>query len=74
MVLFCFVSGILILEKHPLGNILNIIGLSMILYSVLNAAGYYSERNDLTLKVLFTLLFLVSGITLAVQLWEFKRA
>ena len=73
MAIFCFVSGILILKKHPLGNILNIIGLSMILYSVLNDAGYYGERNELAFTVLFILLFLVSGIALAVQLWEFKR-
>lgn len=74
MALLCFVSGVLILKKHLLGNILNIIGLSMVLYSVLNAAGYYGERNELTFTVLFTLLFLVSGIALVVQLWEFNKS
>lgn len=45
MALICLISGIQILRRSRLGKLLNITGLGMVLYSVLNAAGYYGEKR-----------------------------
>lgn len=71
MASICLLSGIFLLMKNKLGKKLSIIGFSMILYSVLNAAGYFGERNELILTAMFMALFLITSIALIVLL-KFK--
>ena len=66
MAVLCVISGILLLFNNKKAKLLNIFGLGMVIYSVLNAAGYYSERENLQMLVMFTILFLLT--TLAVLL------
>jgi hypothetical protein len=68
MAFFCLLSGILVLKKNKHGRNLSIIGLSMIVYSVLNAAGYFGERDHLSLTIMFMALFLITSIALIIQL------
>lgn len=62
MALTCFSAGILTLRKHFSGIGLSIAGHAMLIYSVLNAAGYYAERGNVMFPVLFIVLFLLSLI------------
>jgi hypothetical protein len=71
MAFICLLSGIFLLKKKKHARNLSIIGFSMILYSVLNAAGYFGERNELSLTIMFMALFLLTSIALIIQL-EFK--
>jgi len=60
MALFCFFAGILVLKKHISGTGLSIAGHAMLIYSVLNAAGYYAERGYVLFPILFIILFILS--------------
>lgn len=57
MAVLCIVSGILMLKRKAVGRLLNIAGLSMVIYSVLNAAGYYGEKGETPMLVMFGVLF-----------------
>jgi len=70
MAIICFLGGILLLIKNKHGRNLSIVGFSMILYSVLNAAGYFGERNELSLTIMFLALFLISSIALIIQVQQ----
>lgn len=60
MAVLCLVSGILLLQNKPIGRLLNIIGSGMVIYSVLNAAGYYGERNETQMMIMFIVLFILT--------------
>jgi len=64
MALLCLVSGIFILRKKPMGRQLNISGLGMVVYSVLNAAGYYGEKNEFPMMIMFILLLIVTSVAI----------
>ena len=61
MALICLVSGIIILRKKTIGKLINILGLGMVIYSVLNAAGYYGEKNDYSMMTMFIILFILTS-------------
>jgi len=58
MAVLCVISGILLFFNHKIAKLLNILGLGMVIYSVLNAAGYYGERENVPMLVMFAILFL----------------
>lgn len=60
MALATIVAGILILRKHNLGRGFALAAHGMVIYSVLNAAGYYAERGESIFPLIFILLMLVS--------------
>ena len=60
MAVLCVISGILLLFNNKKAKLLNILGLGMVIYSVLNAAGYYGERENVPMLVMFTVLFLLT--------------
>lgn len=70
MALVCLVSGILLLRNKPFARLLNILGLGMVIYSVLNAAGYYGEQKQLPMMILFIALFIVTLTSLLFQLFN----
>jgi hypothetical protein len=57
----CLLSGILLLKTTNRGRILNMLALGMLLYSVLNAAGYYGEMEEYSMMFMFiSLTFFIS--------------
>lgn len=60
----CIVGGILLLRKNSLGKPVTSIGLGMVLYSVLNAAGYYGELGNTPMMIMFIFLFVLSMVAL----------
>ena len=68
MALLCLVSGILILRNILFGRLLNILGLGMVIYSVINAAGYYGEKNETPMMIMFIVLFILTSIAIFFQM------
>ena len=60
MATICIVSGILLLKNIYLGKPLNFLGFGMVIYSSLNAAGYYGELCNSPMVIMFIVIFLLS--------------
>lgn len=60
MAILCIVGGVLVLRKRHSGRLFNMAALGMVVYSVLNAAGYYGERGDIPLMIMFITMAVVS--------------
>lgn len=67
MAVLCILSGLTLLKKRKKN--LNIAAHAMVIYSVLNAAGYYAERGDKAMIILFVILGIISSIVLGYQLF-----
>ena len=62
MAVICILSGFKILMDHKSATYINLIAHGMVVYSVLNAAGYYSQRGESAAEILFILLFIISSM------------
>ncbi len=60
MATFCIVSGILVLRRRYPGRLLNMAALGMLIYSVLNAAGYYGEREETPMMIMLIVITVTS--------------
>jgi peptidoglycan/LPS O-acetylase OafA/YrhL len=56
MSIICIVSGIRLWLNKPGAKILNVCGLGMVIYSVLNAAGYYGHKGETAMLLMFIIL------------------
>jgi hypothetical protein len=70
MAVVCLFGGFLLLKKHKMARKLNVLGLGMVLYSVLNAAGYYAERNETAMVVMFAVLMVLTTSALLLNLFD----
>ena len=68
MAVICSVSGILMLKNSKSARSINILGLGMVIYAVLNAAGYYGETGNIALQVMFSVLFIFTSIAVLLNL------
>lgn len=68
MALLCLVSGILLLRNKPISRLLNILGLGMVIYSVINAAGYYGEKSETPMMIMFIVLLILTIIAILLSL------
>ena len=73
MAAICLIGGVLLLLKHAMGIKLSIAGLSMIIYSVLNAAGYFGERGDWIMVAIFMALLLITSFALSLQVFRLSH-
>lgn len=73
MAFICLISGWQIIKKKSPGKLLGILGHGMLVYSVLNAAGYYGEKGEIPMLIMFMALFFLSVISLAVLFNSVKR-
>jgi uncharacterized membrane protein len=69
MALLCLLSGFLLIRQKPKGQITNATAHAMVVYSLINAIGYYAERNEKNMVVLFIILAIVSFIILFYHLF-----
>jgi hypothetical protein len=60
MALACMGAGMLILKKRGMARSVAIAAHAMVIYSVLNAAGYYAQSGERILPALFVILCLIS--------------
>jgi hypothetical protein len=67
MAVLCIFSGILILRNKAFGKSLNVLALGMVIYSVLNAAGYYGENNEVQMMIMFIALSILTSIAVIIN-------
>ncbi len=72
MAVICILGGFMIIYKKKHAREISIAGLAMVIYSVVNAAGYYGQRDEISLVILFILIGLLSLAAIAGQLF-FRR-
>jgi tellurite resistance protein TehA-like permease len=72
MAVICVISGLLLLKKFWMAKPLNLLGLGMVIYSVLNAAGYYSQRSDIAMMFLFLFLFISTTVVILLHFFKTK--
>jgi hypothetical protein len=73
MAIMCIISGFLLIKRNKLGKLLNSIALGMVLYSVLNAAGYYGQKCELPMFIMFLLLFIATSFALTIALISYTK-
>jgi hypothetical protein len=62
MAALCIAGGFVLLKKNK--PLILIAAHAMVIYSVLNAAGYYFEKHENSMVILFIVLFVISGLIL----------
>lgn len=63
MATLAVLSGILLIKKDSnVLKLLNAAALGMIVYSVINAAGYYGQKGDVAMMIMFISLFFLTSI------------
>lgn len=67
MAFACIVSGIMLLKKRTWAQAVNLAALFMVVYSVLNAAGYYGGKGDNTVLILFLLLLTLTLVAILIH-------
>ncbi len=60
MALLCILSGLYLLGGQRKWMKVNMLAHAMVIYSVLNAAGYYGQKEELAMMLMFLVLFLLS--------------
>lgn len=60
MALVCIFSGVALIKQLNYSRRINIAGLGMLLYSVINAAGYYGQQKEHFIMAMFIGLFVLT--------------
>lgn len=68
MAALCILGGILTLIKRDQFNIVIVAAHAMVIYSVLNAAGYYGQNSGLAIAVPFVCLAVISALVIIIFL------
>lgn len=64
MAIACLAGGIYLYYKKNIGYLISIAGFSMLVYSTLNASGYYFNSANIYIGFLMLVPFLISGYLL----------
>jgi CHASE2 domain-containing sensor protein len=70
MAFILLISGIMLTRNNKNALRLNIAGHAMLIYSVLNAAGYYAEREEWIIPMVFIFLLLISAMIISYQVFK----
>ena len=65
MATICIIAGLKTFGKN---YFLKVAAHAMLIYSTLNAAGFYAEKNDIIMLILFVFLFMVSSLIVTLLL------
>jgi len=68
MALGCIAAGVLLLRGAPTARPAAAAAHAMVVYSCLNAAGYYAERGEVAVALVMTALALISATVAAAQI------
>lgn len=61
MAILLLISGIGLLRGNTKGRKLFLISNGMLIYSVLNAAGYYGQSKNIAMTIMFSAIFIISS-------------
>ncbi len=67
MSILLLISGISILRGKKYGRTIFHISNGMLIYFVMNAAGYYGQRNNFVMVGMFAVIFVISSIFLLLE-------
>jgi uncharacterized membrane protein (DUF2068 family) len=72
MAILLVISGIGLLKNKLYGNKLSLLANSMLIYSVLNAAGYYRQRGNFPMEMVFAVILVISSLFMALEIFKEK--
>jgi len=72
MSILLIIGGIGLLRNKVYGKNIFLISNSMLIYSVLNAAGYYGEKSDFIMLFMFLAFFIISSFLIILELLKGK--
>jgi hypothetical protein len=64
MAVICVVSGIAMIRNKPYGIETNILCMGMVVYSTLNAAGYYGQQGQRPMMIIFLIICALAAFTI----------
>lgn len=67
------VSGILLLKQSKIGLILGLASLAVLVYSMLNAAGYYLQNQGIEFFMMFMVLIILTFSAFLMLMIEYKK-
>lgn len=73
MAVICLVSGVMLLKKMKFARETNMAGLAMLVYSTINAAGYYGQKGETPMMVMFIALAVVSVAAICGHYYRVKN-
>ncbi len=59
------ISGIMLLKTHPLGKQIFLISVGMVVYAMVNSAGYFAQSGDWIFVIMFGVLLALAGVGIA---------
>ena len=62
MAFLCITSGIMMIFNYKKAKYFNVLSHGMVIYSMLNAAGYYGENSNKIMMVFFSILCIFSSL------------
>jgi len=71
MAVLCILSGLFLLWRPWKWIKMNLVAHAMVIYSVLNAAGYYGERGEVAMMIMFVVLLVLSVCCIAILIRPF---
>jgi len=70
MALLCILGGLYLVRRRKAGSNLSLVAHAMVVYSVLNAAGYYGERGEAIMVLMFLVLLLLSLCSIIILIYS----
>jgi len=59
------ISGILLLRTHRMGKQIFFISIGMVIYAMVNSAGYFAQSGDWIFVIMFGVLLALAGVSIA---------
>lgn len=69
MAVICILGGFMLINNKKYAREVNIAGLAMVVYSVINAAGYYGQQGEIMMMTFFIAIALVTALVIASHLF-----
>ena len=59
------ISGVMLLKQHPLSKQVFLFSVGLVVYAMVNSAGYFAQSGDWIFVVMFGVLLALAGVSLA---------
>ena len=57
------ISGMMLVKSHPLGKQVFLLSVGMVVYAMVNSAGYFAQSGDWVFVVMFGVLLVLAGVS-----------
>ncbi len=59
------ISGMMLIKTHPLGKQVFLLSVGMVIYAMVNSAGYFAQSGDWIFVVMFGVLLVLAGVSIS---------